>query len=98
MPIQQSGLHNDLIKRMQARAASNQNDPQPLGHCTACDPKRSLRPKNDKKHATSGTMRKKHGLGIMLGENPQGQGSTLKTERQQLSMRRKIERKPKTQN
>jgi hypothetical protein len=33
MAIQQSGLHNNLIKRMPAKAGVNQKEPEPLVHC-----------------------------------------------------------------
>ena len=48
----QSTPHNDVIKRMKARAAWTQGMSEPWGHCTTCNPKRSLRPRNDEKRTS----------------------------------------------
>jgi len=52
MANQQSAPHNDIIKQMKARAAWKQRECEPLGHCAACDPKRSLQPSNDEKRTS----------------------------------------------
>jgi len=45
----QRGLPNDVIEQMKARAAWRQQESEPLGHCVACDPKRTLWQRNNKK-------------------------------------------------
>ena len=90
MVNRQSTPHNDVIKRMKARAAWMQRECEPLGQCTACDPKRSLRPRNDAKRTSKAMKTKKTGLRIMLRERPLGQESKLNMQRQQFSRSRKI--------
>jgi len=81
---------------MKARAAWEQRESEPLGHCAACDPKRSLQPKNDKKRTSTVMKTKNNGLRIMLRGRPLGQESELKMQRQRFSRSRKIGGKLKT--
>jgi hypothetical protein len=46
MANRHSSLPNDIIKRMKARATWMQNQSKSLGHCIACDSKRTLRLRN----------------------------------------------------
>jgi len=89
MANRRSGPHNDVIKQIKARAAWKQKESEPLGHCVACVPKRSLWPRNYEKDTSQAMKRKKNGLRVMLREKPLGQESKLKTQRQLFSRSRK---------
>jgi len=78
------------IKRMKARAAWRQTESEPLGHCAAGDPKRSLRQGNDEKCTSEAMKRKRNGLRIMLREKLLWQESKLKTQMQRSSKCRTI--------
>jgi len=62
----QSVQYNDVIKRIGARAVWRQKNSEPLWHCAACDPIRSLWQRNDEKHTSSALKRKRNGSRIML--------------------------------
>jgi len=88
-------LHDDIINQMRARAASKQKEHEPLGHCAACDPKRSLRQRNDEKRTSYTTNRKRNGWRIIMRVKPLGHDSKLKTQRQWLGKSRMIQRQVK---
>jgi len=85
-----SGLPNDVIKQMTARAAWRQRESEPLGHCAAWDPKRSLRRISDKKRTSYAMKRKSNGFKIMWRERLLGQESELKMQRPQFNKSRTI--------
>jgi len=75
---------------MKARAVRKQRESEPLGHCPACDPKRSLQPRNDEECTSYAMMTKINESRIMLRERQLGQQSELKMHRQRFSRSRKI--------
>jgi len=86
----QSAPHNVIIKRISTRAPWKQIGSEHLNHCVACDPNRGLRGRYDEKHTVDRSKRKRYGSSITWMERPLWQESKLKTQRQWLSMSRKI--------
>jgi hypothetical protein len=62
------GPHHVVIKRMKARAAWPQTVSEALGHCAACEAKRHLWLRNDKKVTCQAMKRKRNELRNMLRE------------------------------
>jgi len=89
----QSDQPNHVIMQMKARAGWMQRESEPLGHCAAWDPERSLRRKSDEKRTSQPMKRKRNGLRIMLREKPLGQESEFKMQRQRFNKSRTIWRR-----
>jgi len=94
----QSISPNEVIKRMKARAAWRQTESGSLECYVACDPKRSLRPRNVEIRTSWAMKRKRNEMRIMLRGRPLGQDSELKIQRQRLGRSRKIQRQLKTRD
>jgi hypothetical protein len=75
MANQQSGLPNDVNKRMNTGVSWKQNESDRLGNCAACDSKRILRPRNNEKRTSPPMKRKRNWLRIMLRERQLGSGT-----------------------
>jgi len=75
---------------MLASVACKQIGSEPLEHCAACNPKRSLQCKHDEKFKFKSLQRRRHGLRILWLEIPLWQECKLKTQRHQLCRSRKL--------
>jgi len=80
-----SGPHDNVNKRMKARAAWNLNVSEPLERSAACYPKRSLQWRTNQKETLSALKRRNNESRIVWKQRPLWRDSELKTQRQELS-------------
>jgi len=73
--------HDDVIWRIKTRVAWTERGSESWEHCAACDPKRSLRRRNDGKRTSQATKRERSGTRIMWSERPQWKESEVMTQR-----------------
>jgi len=98
MANRHSGQPNDMIKRMKARTVRKEKECKHLGYCAPCNPKGSLRSRNNEKRTSQAMKRKRNGSRIMLREKPPGQDTKFEMQRQWFSKSMKIWKKLTSQD